>query len=161
MNRKEFITTAGMGAVATAALGFGKCSGPSVAVEVATAVTFLGKVATLLPGKAQVIGKITTALSDFNSFYQRGDFANAGKLFSVVDADFTQLIADVGVNLSPSVKIALALVDAAVSAIAVLMKGAVPAAVASKAKLTDEQRDQVAAIERRAAKTDKLFAAIQ
>lgn len=160
--RRDFLKT---GAVATVAFGVGSaftCSKASIEVEVSTAITFLNKVKGLLPSREQAIVKIVGALNDFNSFYQRGDFTSAGKFFNTVDADFTQLINDIGVNLSPSVKIALALIDAAISAIAVLLQHSVPPAVATKAKSTmsPEQAAAANAVERRAAHAEKLFTAI-
>jgi hypothetical protein len=174
VSRREFLRQGGFGAtslILTGAAGMTAgaivvpdpgCSKASIEVEVSTAITFLNKVSSLLPGKAQIIAKIVAALNDFNKFYQAGDFTSAGKFFSTVDADFTQLITDLGVNLSPSVKIALALVDAALAAIGVLMKSQAGApGVPSKAAMSDEQRQMALVIERRAAKAEKLFAAIQ
>jgi hypothetical protein len=138
-------------------------SKPAIEVEVSTAITFLSKVSSLLPTQAQIITKIVAALNDFNKFYQAGDFTSAGKFFDTIDADATQLVADVGVNLSPSIKIALALADAAISAIGVLLNSQknVPAVMAAKRQATPEQMKAISAVERRTEHAEKLFAAIQ
>ena len=174
MNRREMIKTSGFGisslaltGASGAVLGFEvvpepACHKVSVGVEVSTAITFLNKVSSLLPGKVQIIAKVVGALNDFNKFYQAGDFNSAANFFNTVDADFTQLIADVGVNLSPLVKIALALIDAAISGIAVLLKSQAGApGVPARAAMTSEQQMAAEVIEKRAAHTEKLFAVIE
>lgn len=160
MNRRSFIGTTGRGVGAVVVVGAAgqiACEKPSVEIEVSTAITFLKKVAVLIPGRGAIIGKIVTALDDFNKDYQAGHFDSAGVLFDHIDADFTQLIADLGVNLPAAVKIALALVDAAISAIAVLLKAKAPAVAGNLAA----GQPGVAAVERRAAHAEALFGAIR
>jgi len=174
-SKRNFLKTSGFGVGSLALTGFTggvlgysvipepACSKKSIEVEVSTAIAFLNKVSSLLPGKAQFIVKVVGALNDFNSAYQAGKFDSAGEFLANASTLFEQLIGDLGVNLNPSVKIALAIVDAAISAIAVLMKsqsnapGVLPALQAA----TDAQKKQMAIIEKRAAHAEQLFAAIQ
>lgn len=138
------------------------CSAKSVNAEYQVVKTFLNVVAVEIPSQKPTIDKILKIGDDFNADYQRGDFVNAAAIFATFEADITQFIADVGVNLSPRVKIALVLANAAVAAIGGLLKSqkGVPAVQSALMNATTEQQAQAAAIEKRAAQIDRLFAAI-
>ena len=175
MNKRDFLKTSGFGLGSLALTGFTggvvglsvvpepACSKKSVEVEVSTAVTFLNKVSSLLPAKAQFIARIVGALGDFNTAYQAGKFDSAAEFLASASTLFEQLVGDLGVNLSPSVKIALAIVDAAISAIAVLLKSqaSVPEVVEAMKSAPPAKQKQISVIEKRAAHAEKLFEAIQ
>lgn len=164
MNRRQAITSIGLGSAgfaATAAFTAPACSAKSVGAEISVVETFLKVVATELPNQSAIITKILKIADDFNVDYQRGDFANAASIFASLETDITQLITDIGVNVSSRVKIALVLIDAAVTAIGELLKSQkTPAMQGIIANSTPEKKAQAAQIEQRASKVDKLFKAI-
>jgi len=173
-SKRDFLRLAGTGAAGLALGGViapvsapntpePSCSKKSIEIEVSTAISFLNKVSSLLPAKAQIIAKVVGALNDFNAAYQAGKFDSAGAFLANASVLFEQLLGDIGVNLNPTVKIALAIVDAAISAIAVLMKSQsnAPGVAAVISAATPEQQKQMAIIEKRAAHAEQLFAAIQ
>jgi hypothetical protein len=172
--RRSFLRLAGTGAAGLALGGViapigtpgtptPACSPKSVNAEVQVAETFLKVVAVELPNQKPAIDKILKVMDDFNADYQRGDFVSAGAIFKTMDADVTQLVTDLGVNLNPKVKMALVFIDAAVSAIGGFLfaqKGA-PGVAAVMMNATPEQQSQAAAIERRAAHAEALYGAIK
>jgi len=173
-SKRDFLRLAGTGAAGLALGGViapvsapntpePSCDRKSVEIEVSTAVSFLNKVSSLLPGKAQIIAKVVGTLNDFNAAYQAGKFDSASAFLANASVLFEQLLGDLGVNLNPTVKIALAIVDAAISAIAVLMKSQsnAPGVIAVIQNATPEQQRQMAIIEKRAAHAEQLFAVIQ
>lgn len=161
-DRRNFLrlgVTGVVGAVVVSQLG---CSPKSVNAEIQVAETFLRVVAVEIPNQKPTIEKILKVADDFNADYQRGDFVNATAIFANLEADVTQLISDVGVNLSSRAKMALVFIDAAVTAIADLLKSQRGApGVPSKAAMSTQQKAQAEAIESRAGRVDKLFAAIR
>jgi hypothetical protein len=173
-NRRAFLRLAGTGAAGLALGGViapigtpgtptPACSPKSVNAEVQVAETFLKVVAVELPNQQAFITKILKVTDDFNTDYQRGDFANAGTLFATLSGDFTHLLNDVGVNINAKVKIALVLIDAAIAGIAGLLKSQIPAATQAglMATLPAAQQSQAAVIEARAAHAEALFTAIK
>jgi len=136
------------------------CSAKSVGAEVRVAETFLKVVAIELPSQKPIIDKIIKVADDFNADYQRGDFKNAASIFATLEGDVTQLISDLGVNVSQRIKVALVLVDAAITAIGELLNSQKGAVVVNLMNATPAEQAKAAAIERRAARVDKLFRAI-
>ena len=175
ISKRNFLKTSGFGVgslaltgvvggiVGTSILPDPACSKKSVEIEVSTAISFLNKVSSLLPAKAQFIARVVGALNDFNTAYQAGKFDSASEFFANASTLFDQLVADLGVNLNPTIKIALAIIDAAISAIAVLIKSQSnePGVMAVIQTATPEQQKQMAIIEKRAAHAESLFAVIQ
>lgn len=163
MNRRQAITSIGLGGAgfaATAAFNAPACSGKSVGAEVTVVETFLKVVAVEIPNQSATITRILKVADDFNTDYQRGDFANAATIFATLEGDITQLIADLGVNVSDRVKTALVLIDAGVTAIWELLNSqktpAVQGIIAAK-----KQGSKAQAIgDTRAAHLNKLFASI-
>jgi hypothetical protein len=152
------LSAAGGGALIAVVVPDPSCSKPSIEIEVSTAITFLKRVSDLLPNQSGIVGKIVAALDSFNKAYQAGDFDSAGNFFDSVDSLFAQFTSDLGVNIPASVKIAMALVDAAIAGIAVLLKSKAPAAM--PAKMSPGQQKGASAVDRRAAHAEALFAAI-
>src|ERR1700720_1838820 len=168
-SKRNFLRLAGTGAAGLAIGGViapigapgtpePACSAKSVNAEVQIVKTFLQVVAVELPNQGPFITKILKIADGFNTDYQRGDFVNASAVFKNLEGDVAQLVADVGVNLDPRIKIALVLANAAIVAIGGLLQSqkSVPAVQAALMNATPEQRSQAAAIEKRAAQIDRL-----
>jgi len=120
MNRRTFIQT---GAVGGAGLALSTaCSPKSVSAEVAAITGFLNEVSPLLPQFAARITQIIKVANDFNQAYAAGQFKDAATIFANLSGFVDQLTTDIGVNVPPQVKVALAIVNAAVRAIAILLK---------------------------------------
>lgn len=161
-SKRSFLAVAGLGATGFAlgtAFTAPACSAKSVSAEIIVVETFLKVVAVEIPNQSAIITKILKVADDFNADYQRGDFANAAAIFATLETDTTQLIADLGVNVSQRVKIALVLIDAAITAIGELLKSQKTAVIQGMIA-TPEKKAQAMQIEKRADKIDKLFRAI-
>lgn len=163
ITRREAIATIGLGSagyMATAAFTAPACSAKSVGAEIVVVKSFLKVVSTEIPGQPAMITKILKVADDFNADYQRGDFVSAGTIFATLEGDITQLISDLGVNVSNRVKTALVLIDAGVTAIWELLNSQKTAAVQSEIA-KQGQASRVQSLESgRAAHLDKLFTAI-
>lgn len=123
MDRRQFTKrTALTLAVAGLASSAFKCGSEQVSIYIHTISTFLNQVAGVLPAHAQTIARIVKVATDFDSAYQRGDFASADKLFNSLEQNLTQLTNDLGLNVSNNVKTWIAIVGAALTSIAVLLK---------------------------------------
>ena len=149
LNRRGFIQTGALAGVGTLALSSQACKPKDVGAEVAAITSFLHEISPLLPAQAQLITKIVKVASDFNEAYQAGKFENATSFFANLSDLIDQLTGDLDVNVPPQVKIAIAIVNAAVRAIAVLMHSqATPAIRAMSATATTEQKRGAAKIEK-------------
>lgn len=163
MNRRQAITSIGLGGagfVATAAFTAPACSGKSVGAEVAVVETFLKVVAVEIPNQKPIIDKIIKVADDFNADYQKGDFATAATIFATLEGDITQLIADLGKNVSDRVKTALILVDAGITAIWELLNSQNTPAVQGIIDAKKQGSKAQAIGDTRAAHLSKMFASI-
>lgn len=133
MNRRQFTKRAALALTVAGLSGSAfKCGSENVSIYIRTITTFLNQIAGLLPDKAAAIAKIVKVASDFDSAYRRGDFASADSLFTTLEQNLTALTNDIGVNVSNSVKTWIAIVGAALTSIAVLMKEQVAATPSAK-----------------------------
>lgn len=133
MNRRNFIGTSAAAGAGALVLSQAGCNPKNLSPYVQTIIGALEEVAPLLPG---VSGKITAAIKvarDFDAAYKRGDFASATQIFESLAVNVSQIITDVGVNLSPEIKAGLAVVGIALRAIAVLLKSQSEQPVVAKA----------------------------
>lgn len=152
-SRRVFIKTgaaAGVGALVLSTTGC-PFDGKKVTFYARTISAFLVEISGILPSQADFISKIVKTVSDLDAAAQRGDFATAATFFNTVVANMTQLIANIGGNLSPNVKIALALANAAIKGLAVFLKneGATTVAAVSSMRASNPAVDDaVRTIER-------------
>jgi hypothetical protein len=163
MDRRQALTTIGLGGtgfIAGSAFTAPACNGKSVSAEVTVVETFLKVVAVEIPNQKPTIDKILKVADDFNADYQWGDFASAASVFASLDADITQLISDLGVNVSDHVKADLVLIDAGLTAIWQLLNSqktpAVQGVIAKQGRSAQAQSIE----SRRAGHLEKLFASI-
>lgn len=162
LNRRQFTKRA---ALTLAVAGFGgaafKCGSEHVSIYVRTIVTFLNQIAGILPERAAAIAKIVKVATDFDAAYRRGDFASADSFFNTLEQNLTALTNDIGVNVSNSVKTWIAIVGAALTSIAVLMKEQVDAQPAASKSAVARVAKSAGAVERLAsqAAVDALYQA--
>jgi len=98
-----------------------KCSSEKVTIYVQTITSFLREISGLLPAQAAFINKIIGIAADLDAAYQRGDFDNATTFLESLTTNISTLITNLGVGLSPQIKVALAIVGSTVRLIAVLL----------------------------------------
>lgn len=123
MNRRELIKS---GAVTAGVVAFGglqiACKPQNLSFWVQSVVGALEEVAPLIPGQSQAIKKIVKLAQDFDAAYQAGKFTDALTLFQNLTSLIDQLVSDIGGQLSPQIKTALAIVNVALRTIALLLK---------------------------------------
>src|SRR6185503_1771494 len=124
LSKRNFLKVGGAAGIGALALSATACpfDGKKVTFYSATLSNFLNEIAGLLPAQAAFIARIVKVISDFDVAYQKGDFANASAFFNTMVANVTQLISDVGRNLSPQLKMLLAVASATIRTIAVLLQ---------------------------------------
>lgn len=98
-----------------------KCSSEKVTIYVQTISSFLREISGLIPSQADFINKIIGIAGDLDSAYRRGDFDSTTTFLESLSSNINTLIANIGVNLSPQIKVALAIVNSTVRLIAVLL----------------------------------------
>lgn len=163
MNRRQFVkrgalTVGGLGLTSTAF----KCSGKTVTFYDQTLSSFLNELAGLVPAQALFISKIVKVIADFDSAYQRGDFASAAGFFNTMVQNISSLTADLGVGLSDHGKMLLSVVSVTVRTLAVLLKdqGASNVAAVAAAKTSSVAASAaVSTISQLATGVDATFAA--
>lgn len=146
MNRRQFSKRTLLAVVAAAATGSAfKCSSEKVSIYVQTITSFLREIGTLIPAQASFINKIIGIAGDLDSAYRRGDFDSTTTFLESLSANINVLITNLGVNLSPQIKVALAIVNSTVRLIAVLLvqqasSPAVTAVVKSRTSAEDMRK---------------------
>jgi hypothetical protein len=152
MNRRTFAKRGALGLTAlTLTTSAFKCGSEKVTIYVQTISAFLREIATLLPAQAAFITKIIAVAADFDAAYRRGDFTNATTFFNTLVSNLTTLTTTIGLNLSPQVKVALAIVSSTVRLIAVLLQQqgtAQPEAVARARASSPAANAAISTIER-------------
>lgn len=154
VSRRTLIKTGGMAAVGALAIGSAGCDKKDVDFYVATLTGAFEELKPLLPAQSALLAKAISIAKSFNDAYQGGKFDTATKLFENLVSVVGDLIAAAGVNVSGSVKIALAVAGVATRAIAVLMKQAaddnpqVAAAVNKESTMSKEASARASLIER-------------
>lgn len=123
MNRREVLKGAG---VTTAVVAFGglqaACKPANLSFWVQSVVGALTEIANLIPGQGAFIKKIITVAQDFDAAYKAGKFSDALTLFTNLTSLIDQLVGDIGGQLSPQIKTALAIAGVAIRTIALLLK---------------------------------------
>ena len=155
MNRRQFTKRAALTMAVAGLTGSAfKCGSEKVSIYVQTISSFLNEIAGILPTYAARIAQIVKVASDFDAAYRRGDFANASTFFNGLAENVATFTGDLGLTASSQVKIALAIVNASVRAIAVLLQsqGATqPAAVANAKASSKASARSISIIEKLAA----------
>jgi hypothetical protein len=166
LSKRNFLKVGAAAGVGALALGATACplDSKKVTFYSATLSSFLNEVAGLLPAQAAFIARIIKVISDFDAAYQRGDFTNASAFFNTMVANVSQLISDVGRNLSPQLKMLLAVASATVRTIAVLLQqqGATQPWAVARARAASPDADRaISTIEKLAhpSAVDAAFAA--
>ena len=122
------------------------CDKPDVDFYVNTVTTSLAKLKPLLPAQAALLSKAISIAKEINDAYQDGKFdsakALADNLLTVID----DIVAAAGVNLSDKAKVALAMIDIALTTIALLIKGATPTATSMASRAADPGGDRIEAL---------------
>lgn len=123
MNRRELIKS---GAVTAGVVAFGglqsACTPKSLSFWVQSVVGALEEIAPLIPAQAANIKKIVAVAKDFDAKYQAGAFADALTIFQNMTSLIDDLVRDIGVNLTPQIKVALSVAGIAIRTIALLLK---------------------------------------
>ena len=158
MNRRQFTKRAALTVIAAGLSGSAfKCSSEKISIYVQTISTFLNQISSVLPAQSALITKVLKIASDFDAAYRRGDFLSADGFFNSLVENLNALTQDIGVGTSNTVKTWLAIIGAAVTSIAVLLKEQVDAqpAVKGRASIATSAR----AVERLAsqAAVDRLY----
>ena len=159
MDRRLFMQTgaaAGVGSIALVTTGC-PFDGKKVSFYARTISAFLVEIGDIVPSQAAFIAKIVKTVSDLDAAAQRGDFVSAASFFNTMVPNVTQLITNIGGNLTPNVKIARALANAAIKGLAVFLKneGATTvSAVASMRASSPTVNSAVNLIERLASPTE-------
>jgi hypothetical protein len=98
------------------------CKPKDLNVYVQTVVGALQEIQPLLPALSGKIGAAIKVALDFNAQYQRGDYVTATQTFETLASNVSEIITDIGVSLSPAIKVALTVAGIGLRAIAVLLK---------------------------------------
>lgn len=146
MNRRMFTKRAALVLTLAGLSGSAfKCGSEKVTIYVQTISSFLREITSIIPTQASFINKIIGIAADLDSAYRRGDFTNATTFLESLSANINTLIANLGVDLSAQVKVALAIVNSTVRLIAVLLvqqsnAPTVAAAVKSRTSVEDVRK---------------------
>lgn len=137
MNRRTFIGTTAVAGAGLASMGL-KCGGPSVRNTVTIIAGAIAELKPLFPN-LDLLDKIITLANSFNNAWTAGKFNDARTFFLNLDTLVGQVIADLGVNATPRMKLILATLGIGVRTIAALIAeqaNAQPAAaVAAKSRM--------------------------
>jgi hypothetical protein len=120
MNRRQAITTLGLGGAGLAASQI-SCGGPSVSGTVRILSGAASELKILFPAQGSTLDKIVTLGTDFDKFWVAGKFDSAKTVFENLDTIINQVITDLGVNANTHVKLLLATLGIALRTVAAII----------------------------------------
>ena len=150
INRRRFIQTGALAGAGALVLSQTACA-KNLSVYEQTIIAAFEEVVALFPSAGPAATKIKKLIADFDAAYRAGDFKNATTLIASVASLASQVIADIGINLTSGLKGALALAGIAIRFISKLLVdqgNAQPQVMAEAAKATGAMADAVATIKR-------------
>lgn len=121
MNRRQAITSIGLGGGSALLFSQVGCGGASVSGTVTILTGAVAELKILFPANA-LLGKIVSLATDFNKDWVAGNFDSARTLFDNLDTVVGQVISDLGVNATTRVKLLLAAVGIALRTIAAMIQ---------------------------------------
>lgn len=165
MNRRQFArqSTLALAVAGLSATAF-KCGSAQVTIYVQTIISFLREISAIIPAQASFIGKIIAIATDLDAAYKRGDFDNAMAFLESLTSNLNTLIANLGLNVSDRVKVALAIIGSTVRLIAVLLKQQaeqpeVAAAISTRTDAASIRRKALVAELANSSEIEKLYQA--